>query len=200
MYSTPEESLRPSRSPVDTLPRSPTIEQIAMGLHISRTPHLGASKAYSPRSRHRDPPEALSPHPRNPTRPTHRRGDSAPPTIVQLPPPPQRSAMRKPESTGGSLPSLSVPLTPSDSHTSLSTLTSTHAPSTPRSSRSGSVRAATFASRLQFSMSRLLLPMRKNSAASLMSASTSTSDASSAELAPRKTVRFSAVPKNIDEL
>ncbi|KAI0769218.1 hypothetical protein BC629DRAFT_1534599 [Irpex lacteus] len=200
MYSTPEESLSPASSRDDLFSRpqtSPTVQQIAMGLHLSRTPHLGSSKAYNPRTRIPDSPSAAS------SRPTPRRRDSAPPTIIQLPPPPARSALKKPNNTAlesTSLPSLAAPLTPSDSRTSLSTMTSTNGPSTPRSNRSNSLRPTTFASRLQSSMSRLLQPMRKNSTSSIVTTSTATSgDSSSAELTPRKIVRFSSSARGGEE-
>ncbi|KAF7770398.1 hypothetical protein Agabi119p4_6372 [Agaricus bisporus var. burnettii] len=55
MYSTPQESApsSPSASFRDPPPSTarPTIEQIAMGLHVSRTPHL----RHSPRSPHSQP-------------------------------------------------------------------------------------------------------------------------------------------------
>jgi hypothetical protein len=123
MYPTPEESLSPSslRENFHSRPlTSPTIEQIAMGLHISRTPHLGSSKAYSTHARQLEtPPQAVS-------RPTHCRRDSAPATVIHLPPPLQCSAIKKPRDTleSTSVCLLSTPLTPSDSYTSLSTLTS----------------------------------------------------------------------------
>ncbi|KAH9930225.1 uncharacterized protein B0H18DRAFT_993859 [Fomitopsis serialis] len=51
MYSTPEESRPPMPSPysVRDAPR-PTIQQIAMGLHVSRTPHLRSPRTTSPPS------------------------------------------------------------------------------------------------------------------------------------------------------
>ncbi|KAI0091487.1 hypothetical protein BDY19DRAFT_991190 [Irpex rosettiformis] len=195
MYSTPEESLSPASSRDDFFSRpqtSPTVQQIAMGLHMSRTPHLGSSKACNPRTRLYDTPVATS------SRPTHHRRDSAPPTIIQLPQPPQRSALKTSNAVpqSASHPSLIVPSTPSDSRTSLSTLTSTTGPSTPRSNRSNSLRPTTFASRLQSSMSRLLQPMRKNSASSIVTSNTAvstlSSESNSGELTPRKMVRFSS--------
>ncbi|KAI0682117.1 hypothetical protein BC835DRAFT_1401585 [Cytidiella melzeri] len=191
MYSTPEESLSPSSSRDDFFSRPlaiPTIEQIAMGLHMSRTPHLGSSKAYSPRARQ---PDLLSPT--LPMRPTHRRRDSAPATVIQLQSSPQRSALKKPSTalgTTSSLRSTSSPLTPTDSHTSLSSM---NALSTPRSNRSNPTQPTSFASRLQSSMFRLLQPMRKNSVSSVVSTSTATSNNTRyAELTPRKMVRFSS--------
>ncbi|KAJ7767424.1 hypothetical protein DFH07DRAFT_328018 [Mycena maculata] len=77
LYSTPSERMAQVAFRYDTpatAPR-PTIEQIAMGLHRSRTPHLrGAPKYPAPAS-----------HPQ-PTR-----------TPVPLPPPPPRSSLKKPQ-------------------------------------------------------------------------------------------------------
>ncbi|KIP07119.1 hypothetical protein PHLGIDRAFT_127828 [Phlebiopsis gigantea 11061_1 CR5-6] len=194
MYSTPVESLPPMTTPHsyhDSPATSPTIEQIAMGLHISRTPHLGSSsKAYHPRSRQSDTPEGPRgpPAPSRATRPSHARRGSAPPII--LPPPPARSSLKK--QPPASTPSLtSNTLTPSDSNASLSTLTST-TPSTPRSNRSASTSTRSLNmsfSKLQFGM-RLLLP-RKNSAPT--PTTLSDDDSASSETTPRKVVRFSVV-------
>ncbi|KAJ7504524.1 hypothetical protein B0H11DRAFT_1982770 [Mycena galericulata] len=73
MYSTPAERVPVSFRYDATAPR-PTIEQIAMGLHLSRTPHL------------RSPPRYPAPasHPQ----PTHKP--------IPLPPPPARSSLKKP--------------------------------------------------------------------------------------------------------
>ncbi|TFK29660.1 hypothetical protein FA15DRAFT_663816 [Coprinopsis marcescibilis] len=93
MYSTPEERMPPQRRQSRTFQSHsdfsgsaapPTIEQIAMGLHVSRTPHLR--------------PLASS---RNPY---SRAGGSAPAhshahTPISLPPPPARSSMKKPTAT-----------------------------------------------------------------------------------------------------
>ncbi|CAK5281403.1 unnamed protein product [Mycena citricolor] len=61
----------------DTPATRPTVEQIAMGLHLSRTPHLHASTRYP----------ALASHPQ--------------PTLKPVPlPPPDRSSMKKSNSGG----------------------------------------------------------------------------------------------------
>ncbi|GJE93883.1 hypothetical protein PsYK624_100480 [Phanerochaete sordida] len=195
MRSTPEESLPPPSSPSyshhDSQATSPTIEQIAMGLHISRTPHLGSSpRTYHARSRYSDSPETPRgvSTPSRPSRPLHVRRGSAP--AISLPPPPARSSLKKPVS-------LSNPLTPSDSNVSLSTLTST-APSTPRSNRSASTSTSrsVFSSKLHLGM-RLLLPSRKNSSSSAVTLSDD--DSASSELTPRKVVRFSVVSGESEE-
>lgn len=209
MYSTPEESLAPSSSRFDFFDRpvtSPTIEQIAMGLHISRTPHFGSSKAFNSTARYRDtpdaPPRSVS-SPLLPSRPSHRRRGSAPPSVIQLPPAPARPSLKKPILPFEPTRSSSAPLTPTDSFASLSTLTSTGGPATPRSNRSDSTRSTrsgSFASKLQYSMSRLLLPMRRNSSTSVTTMSNNSSeDSASAELTPRKVVRFSAITGTSDD-
>ncbi|KAJ6581361.1 hypothetical protein B0H19DRAFT_1251590 [Mycena capillaripes] len=75
MYSTPAESnpYPPSRFRYEPATARPTVEQIAMGLHLSRTPHLrGAPKYPAPAS-----------HPQPAQKP------------IPLPPPPARSSMKK---------------------------------------------------------------------------------------------------------
>ncbi|OBZ74247.1 hypothetical protein A0H81_06398 [Grifola frondosa] len=198
MYSTPEESTppSPSRYNFSDLPDTrPTIEQIAMGLHVSRTPHLVPVRTPRSRSRHRGEAgegEGYDPPPRTSMQ---RRRTSA--SATMLPPSPQRSSLKKPDTStatdSASASALSpTPWTPSASDASLSTLTS-NAPSTPRSSRSAT--AALFSAKLQLRMARLL-PGRKNSGSSSRSASpvvttdSSEDDAGSAGLVPRKMVRF----------
>ncbi|KAJ3775992.1 hypothetical protein FB446DRAFT_662451 [Lentinula raphanica] len=105
MYSTiaertVQQSARLKRQEVDASP--PSIEQIAMGLHISRTPHL-----------------------RPPASPTSAFSQRR--TPIPLPPPPSRSAMKKPTKSS-SVPSL-------DPHSS-TTVTSSNLPPTPRSTHS----------------------------------------------------------------
>lgn len=89
MYSTPEERnphvhpRMPARYRDSAAPR-PTIEQIAMGLHVSCTPHLRnpchhRHSAPSSPSHIRYPRDSSAPH-----RPTH-----------SLPPPPSRSSLKK---------------------------------------------------------------------------------------------------------
>ncbi|KAJ7760429.1 hypothetical protein B0H16DRAFT_1532281 [Mycena metata] len=76
MYSTQAERnpYTPARFRYDPPTARPTVEQIAMGLHLSRTPHLrGAPKYPAPAS-----------HPQ----PSHKP--------IPLPPPPARSSLKKP--------------------------------------------------------------------------------------------------------
>ena len=104
MYSTPEErhahnTSRAGRS--RCLDSRPTIEQIAMGLHVSRTPHL--RPVPNPLQRH---PLPSPPH-RNlatSTQPPHVSSDNLQDTSTSssqyrtrhsLPPPPPRSSMKK---------------------------------------------------------------------------------------------------------
>ncbi|KAH9945735.1 hypothetical protein B0H21DRAFT_743778 [Amylocystis lapponica] len=194
MYSTPEESIPPVPSRYDfrnSPDTRPTVEQIAMGLHVSRTPHL--HPAYSPqssphvRSRYRD--DSTSPHPlTQPTPQTHHRRYSAAAALTPSALPPRRSSLKKPSTPTTTR---SAPLTPTASDLSLSTLTS-NAPSTPRSGRSMTV--PFIPSRLQLSMARLL-PGRKGLGSRSLSPAVATGmsddDSGSAELTPRKIVRFS---------
>ncbi|CCM06191.1 uncharacterized protein FIBRA_08433 [Fibroporia radiculosa] len=198
MYSTPEESNLPAPSPynVRDIPL-PTIQQIAMGLHVSRTPHLRPPHLAQPshaRSRSRGhsddtlPPFA-APLMKASSDNRHRRRGSA--SAIMLPPPPARSSLKKPSTpTPPRSAPPSLPLTPSGSDLSLtgSTLTSS-APVTPRSMRTASV--TLLPARLQLSVSRLLRsPSRKNSTASSTTSGKSGSESVSSELTPRKMVRF----------
>ncbi|KAJ7077880.1 hypothetical protein B0H15DRAFT_557546 [Mycena belliarum] len=110
MYSTVAERnpYNPSRFRFDAhgpAAARPTVEQIAMGLHLSRTPHLRAPPKYP----------APASHPQS-ARPT-----------VPLPPPPARSSLKKPALVPPSA------FLPAASTSSTTDVTST-APSTPRSS------------------------------------------------------------------
>ncbi|KAJ3513604.1 hypothetical protein NLJ89_g2857 [Agrocybe chaxingu] len=94
MQSTYEESnptsLQQFRDPEATSTSRPTIEQIAMGLHVSRTPHLrplaASPYAFSQRN--------SAPHSTKPYDHHHHRS-----TPITLPPPPTRSSMKKPSTT-----------------------------------------------------------------------------------------------------
>ncbi|TEB32989.1 hypothetical protein FA13DRAFT_1754153 [Coprinellus micaceus] len=91
VYSTPEERMSPNRpnrsqpphflTPDDILAGSapPTVEQIAMGLHLSRTPHLRPLGAARPRGKAKSEP-------------------------LVLPPPPARSSMKKPSGAAAPMP------------------------------------------------------------------------------------------------
>ncbi|CAL1714137.1 unnamed protein product [Somion occarium] len=198
MHSTPEESLPPSPSAVNAYDMRnvrPTVEQIAMGLHISRTPHLVPLHANGSRYRRRETADNSRSPSEVPSTPTgqfpqtlpHQRRGSAPP--LMLPPPPPRSSLKIPGSRSPRSDATSpIPLTPSASDASLSSLTSA-APSTPRSNRSTST--AHFSTRLQLSMSKFW-PGRKSSAPSSPTIIRSSDDDSvSSVLTPRKAVRFS---------
>ncbi|EPT02932.1 hypothetical protein FOMPIDRAFT_1047303 [Fomitopsis schrenkii] len=193
MYSTPEESRPPVPSPysVRDAPR-PTIQQIAMGLHISRTPHLRSPRSESPSISQRgrsssQPLQALKRTPAN----IPSRG-----TPVILPPPPPRSSMKKPGSPTKSPTSASLPPSSSDLSLTGSTLTMS-APPTPSVRTHRSASASIFPTRLQMSVSRILrVPNRKESPTvtpPLRADDDSTSSMSSG-MSPRKTVRFSSSP------
>ncbi|KAH8093218.1 hypothetical protein BXZ70DRAFT_949428 [Cristinia sonorae] len=200
MHSTPEESLPPTPPSYTPSPRSrtPTIEEIAMGLHISRTPHFSPLQPHQPRSRPRNTMDyPMSPHSAPATRRSsfqlHRRKVSTP---TLMPPPPLRSSMKKastsPTSSGTRVirsDTSPIPLTPSASDASLSSLPSS-VPSTPRSNRSAS--ASLFSAKLHSRMSKLL-PLRRTNTSSTAVVTASDDDSASSGLTPRKVVRFSAV-------
>ncbi|KAF7795017.1 hypothetical protein EIP86_006161 [Pleurotus ostreatoroseus] len=207
MQSTPEESLTPTDLHARAGPytygfygydnaraTSPTIEQIAMGLHISRTPHLGPAKGYGQshsRSRRRDTPDgarSVSPPPTR-ARPSHHRRDSAP--VPLLPPPSSLKPASKPSTPPA------APPTPSDSNVSLSTITTSTTPSTPQSTASGHSSMAHFSTRLHQRMSKLL-PGKRNTLSSITSTVSSDDDSATSELTPRKVVRFSVLDPAAD--
>ncbi|KAG6832668.1 hypothetical protein H0H87_000850 [Tephrocybe sp. NHM501043] len=101
MISTPAERTLPTSTRYrDYTPSRPTIEQIAMGLHTSRTPHLRPLNASSP------------PH-------SHSRRSASP---LVLPPPPARSSLKQPA------PSHATLADNGPASASSSTLASTHTP------------------------------------------------------------------------
>jgi hypothetical protein len=112
MYSTPEErsTSDPTRHRYHESCSPPTIEQIAMGLHVSRTPHLRPVRRASPEL----------------PRPLHTIPHSAP---LMPPPPPFRSSLKNSSTQTSTI------TTPGLSAASVSTLAST-TPSTPHSARS----------------------------------------------------------------
>ncbi|KAF8966340.1 hypothetical protein BDZ97DRAFT_705037 [Flammula alnicola] len=182
MHSTLEESSsavppqqQQFRDP-DPVSSRPTIEQIAMGLHISRTPHLrplGSSPyAFSQRN--------SAPHSASPYEHHHHRT-----TPITLPPPPSRSSLKKPSATitsSSSSPAVS-PLPFSSASGSSTTVTSV-TPSPAQSSRS-------FAA-IKFRMSRFLPHNRATSAPSSMMSSPVSSPRTSTSDFPqqKKAVRF----------
>lgn len=113
MYSTPEELSPPMSSRYQTSSPPPTIEQIAMGLHISRTPHLRPVTS-------RVSPSGSDHH-------VHANGSHRSMPVV-LPPPPARSSLKKSSTDSSSaMPCLS---------TASSTTVASTTPSTPHSTGS----------------------------------------------------------------
>lgn len=184
MYSTPEERhpYTPSRVTrpryIDASSERPTIEQIAMGLHVSRTPHL---RSGNPAQRH----SPLS-------SPSLRRLVNAPGSAPHqrqrhsLPPPPRRSSMKKTATSSSTIdPPQKTPTLLSASPTASTTTVTSGGPFTPGM---WSVRS------LKLRMSKYKLGHRTSSTvASNDRASTFTSSGSDATrpTTPRKSVRFS---------
>ncbi|KAG0709307.1 hypothetical protein DFH29DRAFT_793618, partial [Suillus ampliporus] len=178
MYSTPEE-----RNPYvhqrmharhrESSASRPTIEQIAMGLHVSCTPHLRnprhqSHSAPSSPSHIRYPHDSSALH-----RPTH-----------SLPPPPSRSSLKKTGTSttfNGPLPNSIALLGESPS---TSTITSA-GPATPDGARS--------VLSLKHRMSKLILGYRSvpSSARIISVASSGTGSEGTRPTTPRKSVRFS---------
>ncbi|EGN96675.1 hypothetical protein SERLA73DRAFT_184802 [Serpula lacrymans var. lacrymans S7.3] len=191
MYSTPEERnpYYQSRSHhTDVYATRPTIEQIAMGLHISRTPHLRQSAG--PHQRYSVPSLPTNHHKSTnyiPHVPTSRRYDSSCPPSPRrsLPPPPPRSSLKK----VGTDVSLHAPATsPGLPAASLSTSTvASIGPATPESARS----VLSFRVR----MSRFLPSLRSSS--SVASPASSVSEGVR-PLTPKKAVRFSTSVLDLD--
>jgi hypothetical protein len=109
MYSTPEERdptpssrHRYADSFAARTSHPPTHQQIAMGLHLSRTPHL--RPVGNLQHRHSAPPSQTrsNPHAR---KPSMNRDDHANPPVPQILPPPSRSSLKH------SSPSRSTPTT-----------------------------------------------------------------------------------------
>ncbi|KAF8906234.1 hypothetical protein CPB84DRAFT_1960045 [Gymnopilus junonius] len=124
MRSTNEESrpatpLQPFRDP-DPASTRPTIEQIAMGLHISRTPHLRplSSSSY-PFSQRGSVPHSADPYENH----HHHRA-----TPVVLPPPPSRPSLKKPSTSSSSSPVISPPFSSASSTTVTSMSPSSQSP------------------------------------------------------------------------
>ncbi|KAI6041239.1 hypothetical protein EDC04DRAFT_2893224 [Pisolithus marmoratus] len=210
MYSTPEERhpCTPSRVTrphyIDASVERPSIEQIAMGLHISRTPHL---RSGNPVQRHSPlstpslrrlvnaPGSAplVLPHHSHP----HVLHDSSSPAQQRqrhsLPPPPRRSSMKKTTASSSTPDPPQKTPTLLSSSPSISTVTS-GGPLTPGS---WSVRS------LKLRMSKYIPGHRTSSTvASMDRASTFTSSGSDATrpTTPRKSVRFSTSVLALDKL
>lgn len=210
MYSTPEERHPCSLSRV-TCPRytdasseRPTIEQIAMGLHVSRTPHL---RSGNPVQRHSPlsspslrrlvnaPGSAHHVLPHHP----HVFHDSSSPAQQRqrhsLPPPPRRSSMKKTATSSSTIdPPQKSPTLLSASPTTSTTTVTSGGPFTPGL---WSVQS------LKLRMSKYKLGHRTSSTvASNDRASTFTSSGSDATrpTTPRKSVRFSTSVLALDDL
>ena len=153
----------------------PTIQQIAMGLHTSRTPHLRplASSSYTFSQRH------SAPHSSNLYEHHHHKT-----TSLILPPPPTQSSMKKlfPSATSSSgSPAISPPF--STASATSTTLASSLTPSSSQSSRS-------FAG-LKSRMARFLPSTRSTSLpSSLISSPLSSPRSSFKSSQTKKAVRF----------
>lgn len=151
----------------------PTVEQIAMGLHVSRTPHL---------------------RPLHSARPLHTNFHDAPsrrPTSPSIPPPtPIRSSLKMPptsNSTSSTGVGPALPLLPASAS---STTVASNTPATPHSSNRSLMS-------LKFRVSRFLPGLRAASAPS--SLYSSPHDCTADIQAPRKAVRFSTQVVEVDE-
>ena len=188
MISTPAESSPPIYTrdrDHDPSTSRPTIEQIAMGLHISRTPHFrplsaGSGSYYSQRSHSSG---SLNLHHHHHLHHTHPYDKSSSRPFA-LPPPPLRSSMKQ---RGSSNPTPAIPSRTSASppaSVSSTTVTSHLSPSSHSSSSS---------SFLKFRVPRFF-PRHRNasSAPSSVSSAGSSPHASADLLPPKKAVRFSS--------
>lgn len=181
MISTPaERTVTPSARYRDYSPTNsrPTIEQIAMGLHTSRTPHLRPlSSSPNPYSQRNSAPGSqyhASPYDKSSRR-------SASPLV--LPPPPTRSSMKN-RGTSNTTTSTINPGNPVD-HSPASTSSSTVTSNNPPSSQSS-------ISLIKFRMSRFLPKPRTTSAPpSILSSPASSPRGSSDFHTTKKAVRFS---------
>ncbi|KAH7890781.1 hypothetical protein F5I97DRAFT_81123 [Phlebopus sp. FC_14] len=206
MYSTPEErySHHPSRSPRTRYPENPssrpTVEQIAMGLHISRTPHLRPIS--SPLQRY-SAPSTPSRRTMKPVPNTSSRSHSHVPhgsssssaqhhTRHNLPPGPSRSSMKKTSPSSSTLGPPQQPFVLFGASPSTSTVNS-GGPATPDSPRS--------ILSLKLRMSKLIPGYRPSSSTSSTRAISFTSSASddTRPVTPRKAVRFSTSVLALDE-
>ncbi|KAI6149440.1 hypothetical protein BKA82DRAFT_4129142 [Pisolithus tinctorius] len=210
MYSTPEERhpYTPSRvirpRYIDASSERPSIEQIAMGLHISRTPHLRSgnpvqrhSPLSSPSLRRLVNAPGSAPYVLPHSRP-HALHDSSSPAQQRqrhsLPPPPRRSSMKKTTASSSTLDPPQKTPTLLSASPSASTVTS-GGPLTPGS---WSVRS------LRMRMSKYIPGYHRTSVtvASIDRASTFTSSGSDATrpTTPRKSVRFSTSVLALNDL
>ncbi|KAH0836702.1 hypothetical protein J3R83DRAFT_8425 [Lanmaoa asiatica] len=205
MYSTPEErhaydTSRARAGPSRYLDSRPTIEQIAMGLHVSRTPHL--RPVPNPPHRHSLPTPLPRRNLNTPIQPPCAPPDNLHDTSTSssqyrtrhsLPPPPSRSSMKKTSPSASTLtqpqqPSLSSGVPPSTS------MVTSGSPVTPGSTRP--------LSSLRVRMSKFIpgyrplsLPFSFGRASSF----TSSASDSTRPATPRKAVRFSTSVLAIDQ-
>ncbi|OJA09542.1 hypothetical protein AZE42_01148 [Rhizopogon vesiculosus] len=160
----------------DSSPSRPTIEQIAMGLHVSRTPHL-RNPCHQAHSAPSSPSHIRHPHnayePTAPHRPTH-----------SLPPPPSRSSLKKinASTTVNSHPLTSIPSLGATPSSSTIASTSIATPDGARSLLS-----------LKFRMSKLMLGYRSTPMSPRIKSGASSGSGSEGTrpTTPRKSVRFS---------
>ena len=209
MYSTPEERHpytppRVARSRyTDASSERPTIEQIAMGLHISRTPHLRSGNPVQRHSLMTSPSLRrivnIPPNTAHIPLHSHPHGTHDPQPTQQerkqhcLPPPPTRSSMKKTSVSTSTLTPRQQPSPLFSASPSISTITSA-GPLTPDS---WSVRS------FKRRMSKFIPGYRPPSmAASIDRSSTFTSSGSDATrpATPRKAVRFSTSVLALDQL
>lgn len=184
MISTPAERtpFTPSRFRQPDAPSSrPTVEQIAMGLHVSRTPHLRA-QPYPYAQRNSAPGSQHPLHHTSPYDKPQRRSGSP----VVLPPAPTRSSLKKPATSNSASsinPAANVGLMLASA--SSSTVTSTKQAAPHRSITS-----------LKFRMARFL-PGSRSAPSSMLSSPVSSPRGSTSESQiPKKAVRFST---NVEE-
>lgn len=198
MYSTPEERHAHNTSRAARyLDSRPTIEQIAMGLHVSRTPHL--RPVPNSLQRHPSPPPRHSlPATNQPPRVSDNLHDTSSSSSQyrarhSLPPPPPRSSMKK------TSPSVST-LTQSHQFSCSTVSPSTSMVTSGGPPTQGSPRPL---SSLRVRMSKFIpgyRPLSLPSSLGRASSFTSSASDSTRPTTPRKAVRFSTSALAIDHL
>ncbi|KAF8555983.1 hypothetical protein OG21DRAFT_1476276 [Imleria badia] len=203
MYSTPEERHARNTSrvgPSRYLDSRPTIEQIAMGLHVSRTPHL--RPVPNPVQRHPLPSPPPRRNPSTPFLPPRVSSDNLHDTSTSssqyrmrhsLPPPPSRSSMKKTSPSVSTLTQSHQQFLSSGVSPSTSVVTSS-GPPTQGSSRS--------LSSLRVRMSKFIpgyRPLSLPSSLGRASSFTSSASDSTRPATPRKAVRFSTSVLALDK-
>lgn len=198
MYSTPEERHAFNTSRVSSsryLDSRPTIEQISMGLHVSRTPHLRPLPNPLQRYPIPSPPPRLNPSLPRVSSDHHDTSTSSSQyrTRHSLPPPPSRSSMKKTSLSSSTLTQSQQPFLSSGVSPSTSMVTSGN-PLTQGPSRS--------LSSLRARMSKFIpgyRPLSFPSSLGRTSSFTSSASDSTRPATPRKAVRFSTSVLAIDE-